>query len=81
MSKWYQNQKLWCAVGGFAAAIVGKKIITAECTRKAAVSTIAKGMKLKADAAANFQNMKDEAADMCYDAKKEAGLDEETVKD
>lgn len=79
--KWYRNEKLWCVVGGFAGAIIGKKILTADCTRKAAVSGIAKGMKLKADANKTFQNMKDEASDICYDAKNEAGLNDEEEND
>lgn len=35
-------------------------------------------MKLQKDAKAKFQSMKDEAADLCYDAKTEAGIAEET---
>ena len=31
-------------------------------------------MKLTHDAKKSFQNMKDEASDICYDAKAEAGL-------
>ncbi len=72
----FKNQKLWCAIGGAAAVIVGKKIVTSPKTRKIAVSGLAKGMKLQNDAKETFQNMKDEAADICYDAKTEAGLDE-----
>lgn len=38
-------------------------------------------MKLQNDAKAAFQNMKDEASDICYDAKTEAGIvDEEVVE-
>ena len=39
---------------------------------------LAKGMKLTHDAKAAFQSMKDEAEDMCYEAKEQAGLAEET---
>ena len=34
-------------------------------------------MKLQNDAKATFQNIKDEASDICYDAKTEAGITEE----
>lgn len=37
-----------------------------------------KGMKLQKDAKAKFQSMKDDAADLCYDAKAEAGIETET---
>ena len=74
MWKCFKNEKLWCAIGGAAALVIGKKIITAETTRKLAVCGLAKGMKLQSDAKATFQNMKDEASDICCDAKEEAGL-------
>ena len=41
-------------------------------TREYAVKGLAQGMKFTADAKATFQDMKDEAADICNDAKKEA---------
>lgn len=77
MTNLFKNQKFLCALGGAVAVIVGKKIITAKKTREFAVSGLAKGMKLTHDAKESFQNMKDEASDICYDAKAEAGLDVE----
>ena len=41
----------------------------------------AKGMKLSHDAKEAFRNMKDEASDICYDAKTEAGIDQEENDD
>lgn len=81
MTNLFKNQKFLCALGGAAAVIIGKKIITAKKTRELAVSGIAKGMKLTHDAKEVFQNMKDEAADICYDARSEAGLDEEEAEE
>ena len=49
-----------------------------EITRSVAVTGLAKGMKLQKDAKAKFQSMKDDAADLCYDAKAEAGIEAET---
>lgn len=77
MTNLFKNQKFLCALGGAAAVIVGKKILTAKKTRQLAVSGLAKGMKLTHDAKEAFQNMKDEASDICYDAKTEAGINEE----
>lgn len=81
MLKYFKNQKLWCAIGGAAAVIVGKKIVTSPKTRQIAVSGLAKGMKLQNDAKETFQNMKDEAADICCDAKAEAGLENEECEE
>lgn len=72
----FKNEKLWWAVGGAAALIVGKKIVTSKAARQVAVSGLAKGMKLQSDAKASFQNMKDEASDICCDARAEAGIDD-----
>ena len=77
MLKCFKNEKLWCAVSGAAALVVGKKIVKSKKTRELAVSGLAKGMKLQSDAKSAFQNMKDQASDLCYDAKTEAGIDNE----
>lgn len=79
MLKVFKNEKLWCAVAGATAVIVGKKILKADKTRSLAVTGLAKGMKLQKDAKAAFQNMKDEASDICYDAKTEAGIHEDVA--
>ncbi len=81
MANIFKNQKFLCALGGAAAVILGKKILTAKKTRQLAVSGLAKGMKLSHDAKEAFQNMKDEASDICYDAKTEAGIDQEELDD
>ena len=72
MLKVFKNEKLWCAVAGAAAVIVGKKILKADKTRSLAVTGLAKGMKLQKDAKAAFQNI-------CYDAKTEAGIHEDAA--
>lgn len=72
----FKHERFICALGGAAAVIIGKKVITSKKTRQLAVTGLAKGMKLTHDAKEAFQNMKDEAADICYDAKTEAGLGE-----
>lgn len=77
MNNLFKNDKFWCVVAGAAGVIIGKKMITAKKTRELAVTGLAKGMKLSHDAKAAFQSMKDEAEDMCYEAKEQAGLTEE----
>ena len=77
MLKCLKNEKLWFAVGGAAAMVIGKKIVKAKKTRELAVCGLAKGMKLKSDAQSALRSMKDEASDICYDAKVEAGINDE----
>lgn len=79
MANILKNQKFLCALGGAAAVILGKQILTAKKTRELAVSGLAKGMKLQSDAKAAYQSMKDEAKDLCYDAKEKAGIAEDTA--
>ena len=50
MANILKNQKFLCALGGAAAVILGKQILTAKKTRELAVSGLAKGMKLQIDA-------------------------------
>ena len=69
-----KDQRCIYAALGVAAVVVGKKILTAKKTRELTVSALAKGMKLQSDAAEIFTNMKEEATDICYDAKVEAQL-------
>ncbi len=73
-----KNEKLWLVVAGAAGALIGRKVLTSKKTRELAVSGLAKGMKLTHDAKAVFQDMKDEAEDLCYEAKEKAGLTEES---
>ena len=58
-----------------------KKIVKAKKTRELAVCGLAKGMKLQSDAKEAFQNMRDDAADLCYDAKVEAGIEKAPVEE
>lgn len=74
MFKCFKDEKVCCALAGAAAVILGKAVIKSEKTRKLAVKGLAKGMKLHNDAKEAFQNMKDQASDICYDAKTEAGI-------
>lgn len=78
MNNLFKNKTFWLVVAGAAGAIVGEKVLTSKKTRELVVSGMAKGMKLTNDAKAVFQNMKDEAEDMCYEAKEQANLAEES---
>lgn len=77
MKNIFKNEKFWLVTAGAAGVIFGKKVLTAKKTRELAVTGLAKGMKLKSDAQSALRSMKDEASDICYDAKVEAGIDKE----
>ena len=76
----WKNEKLLYGLCGAAVVLVGRQILTSPKTREVAVKGLAKGMKLQNDAKSAYQSMKDEAQDLCYDAKVEAGI-EETAED
>ncbi len=65
-----------CFILGVASAIVGMKVLKNKKTREVCVSGVAKTMKLYKDAQVAFQNIKEEAEDICYDAVEEGEADE-----
>ena len=71
----FKNEKFWLVIAGAVGSAVAKKVLKAKKTRELAVQGLAHCMKFTADAKAAFQDMKDEASDICNDAKAEAGLD------
>lgn len=77
MNNLFKNEKFWLVAAGAAGALIGKAVLTSKKTRELAVSGLAKGMKLTSDAKAAFQDMKDEAEDLCYEAREQAGLAKE----
>ena len=81
MLKVFKNQKVWLVVAGAAGGAVLKAVLKAKKTRELAVCGLAKGMKLGSDAKKVFQDMKDEAEDICYDASVEAGIAEEKAEE
>ena len=78
MLKCFKDEKFWCAVGGAAAVILGKKVVKAKKTKRACRYRSCKGNEAqRSDAQSALRSMKDEASDICYDAKVEAGIDDE----
>ena len=72
-----KDKKCWCFAAGIATAVVGKKIATSEKVRSMCVSGLAKGMKFQQEAKETLQNMREEAEDMCYEAKSQLNDEEE----
>ena len=73
--KCLKNEKLICFIGGIATATLGVKALKSKKTREVCVKGLAKGMKLQKDAQEAFQNMKEDAEDVCFDAKRQADLE------
>ncbi len=69
--------KVLCFAAGVAAAVVGKKIVKSPKTRELCVNGLAKGMQLKDDASEALKNMKEDAEDLCYEAKAKLNSAEE----
>ena len=67
-----KNEKFLYFAGGVLAATYGVKPVKSDKTRKACVKGLAKCIKLQNDAQETFKNMKEEAEDICCDAKQEA---------
>lgn len=66
-----KNEKVLLFAGGVIAALVGKKVFKSQVARRLCVEGVAAGMKLQKDALCAFQNIKEEAADLCHDAEEE----------
>ena len=70
-----KNEKIICFAGGIFAATYGVKMLKSDKTRKMCVNGLARCMKLRKDAQVTFQNMKEEAEDICYDAKQKVDIE------
>ena len=70
--EFYKDTRFLCFAGGVAAAIVGGKVLKSPKARELCVAGMAKGMKLQQDAQVTFQNMKEDAQDVCHEAKTKA---------
>ena len=75
MSGLFKNEKFWLVLAGAAGAIIGGKILKSPKTRELVVNGLAKGMMLRDDAKAELTNMKEEAEDICYEARQKAKTD------
>lgn len=58
-----------CFLGGLAAAAAVKAASSSPKTRQICVKTLATGMRVSEKAKAAFQNLKEDAADLCAEAK------------
>jgi hypothetical protein len=66
-----KNEKFLLFAGGIAFALVGKKVLKSQAIRKVCVEGMAAGMRAQKDAMETFQNLKEEAVDLCHDTEVE----------
>ncbi|MFV0414064.1 MAG: DUF6110 family protein [Oscillospiraceae bacterium] len=66
------HKKVWAFAGGVLAGLVVPKILQSKTARKAAVSTLAKGMELKDDAKAAYESIKEDAQDVYAEAQQQS---------
>lgn len=64
-----QHQKTCGFIGGILTATVGVSIAKSKPVRKLVVNALAKGMQLQEDTKLTLQTLKEEAEDICAEAK------------
>lgn len=69
MNNLLKNEKSLLFAGGVLLGTLGLKLLKSNAARKLYVSTLANGMKIQQDAQHMFETMKEEAEDMCYEAR------------
>lgn len=75
------NKKVLAFVGGIATATIGVKILKSGPVRKAAVKTLACGMKLKDDAMTAMETIKEDAQDVYSEARQQQAEPEEDTEE
>lgn len=64
-----KDEKVLAFLGGGFAATYGWKALKSNKARQLYVNGLAAGMKLQQDARVMFQDLKEQAEDLCYDAQ------------
>lgn len=72
MNNILKNEKAMIFLGGVAAGTLGVKVLKSKAAKKLYVTTLANGMKIQQDAQQLFETMKEDAEDICFEARKEA---------
>ncbi|MBQ2671169.1 MAG: DUF1490 domain-containing protein [Clostridia bacterium] len=67
--KFFKDARVLSFIGGAAAVICFKKIIESQKAHDVCVSGVAKGMQLFTEAKATAVNIKEEAEDICKEAR------------
>lgn len=84
IDKMYKHKHALIFVGGMATAIIGAKILKSQVTKDYAAKGMAKVLTCKSEIEESIQDIKDDAEDICTDAKaakKEALCVDTTTED
>lgn len=77
MNNILKNEKAMIFLGGVAAGTLGVKVLKSKAAKKLYVTTLANGMKIQQDAQQLFETMKEDAEDLCFEARKEVSSESE----
>lgn len=73
--------RVLCFAAGAVVIPVIKKVVKCEKTRRLCVTGLAKGMKLYQDAQEAVKNIREDAEDICYEARNSLDEEEEAGPD
>ena len=71
-----KDEKVLAFLGGIFAATYGWNALKSKKARQLYVNGLAAGMKLQQDARVMFQDLKEQAEDLCYDAQRKHWQDD-----
>lgn len=66
------EKKAFLVVAGAVAGLVGRQFLTSKTARKLAVNSMAGSMKLKEEATASYESIKEDAKDLKEEARRQA---------
>lgn len=69
LNQLYEHKNILLFAGGIAAAIIGKKLLESKTVKEGAINTMASLMTVQKEAEETFQNIKEDAEDICHDAE------------
>lgn len=69
MKDFFKKKTTLSFLGGAAVMLAGSKFVKSDKARELAVNSLASGMKLKDDAKASYETIKEDAKDLCEEAK------------
>ncbi len=74
MNNIFKNEKVMIFLGGVTAGTLGAKILKSKVAKKLYISTLANGMKIQQDAQQLFETMKEDAENLCFEAREEVSI-------
>lgn len=73
------NRKVWSFLGGMATTVVVDKALKSKAVHDLTVKTMAKGINVKKGMMEKYEEMKEDADDLAYEAREEARRQKEAA--